>query len=63
LPLRGLEELAELRATLQRAERMLVRAARGNWSTWEEIGGALGISRQAAQRRHRRVTRDRDAGD
>jgi hypothetical protein len=26
--------------------------ARGNWSTWEQIGGALGISRQAAHARH-----------
>jgi len=52
LPLHGLRELAELRAALDRVERELAVSARGNWSTWEEIGGALGISRQAAHARH-----------
>jgi hypothetical protein len=52
LPLHGLRELTDLRAALDRLERELVASARGNWSTWEEIGGALGISRQAAHARH-----------
>jgi hypothetical protein len=52
LPLHGLREVTELRRTLDRVERELVAAARHNWSSWEEIGGALGISRQAAHARH-----------
>ena len=52
LPLQGLRELTELRRTLALVERELVAAARRNWSSWEEIGGALGISRQAAHARH-----------
>lgn len=53
LPLRGLRELDALRATLDRVERSLVIVASRNGSTWEEIGSALGISRQAARSRHR----------
>jgi len=53
LPLRGLRELNEVRATLDRVERELVVVARRNHSSWEEIGGALGISQQAARARHR----------
>jgi hypothetical protein len=52
LPLQGLREVTELRRTLGRVERELVAAARHNWSSWEEIGAALGISRQAAHARH-----------
>jgi hypothetical protein len=52
LPLRALREVTELRETLDRLERELVISARGNWSTWEEIGRALGISRQAAHACH-----------
>jgi hypothetical protein len=52
LPLQGLREVTELRRTLDHVERELVAAARRNWSSWEEIGGALGISRQAAHGRH-----------
>ena len=52
LPLQGLREITELRRTLDRVERELVAAARRNWSSWEEIGAALGISRQAAYARH-----------
>ena len=53
LPLRGLRELNELRASLDRVERQLVLLARTNRSSWEEIGRSLGISRQAARSRHR----------
>jgi Ser/Thr protein kinase RdoA (MazF antagonist) len=53
LPLEGLEELRALRATLDRLERVLVAEARSHASTWEEIGAALSVSRQAVHRRHR----------
>jgi hypothetical protein len=52
-PLDGLERITELRLTLTRIERLLVREARLNFNSWEQIGAALGISRQAAHRRHR----------
>ena len=52
LPLQGLREVRELRRTLDCVERELVAAARRNWSSWEEIGSALAISRQAAHARH-----------
>ena len=51
-PLAALETLRELRLTLDRVERLLVHRARLSIATWEEIGGALGVSRQAAHRRH-----------
>jgi hypothetical protein len=53
-PLVALETLTETRATLDRLERLLVDEARRRRSSWEEIGRALGISRQAAHRRHGR---------
>jgi hypothetical protein len=53
LPRRGLREVTSLRQTLDCLERELVVAARRNGSTWQEVGGALGISRQAAHARHR----------
>ena len=52
-PLEALATLTELRGTLDRVERRLVAEARHVQSTWEEIGAALGVSRQAAHRRHR----------
>lgn len=51
--LRGLEHLTRLRATLDRVEDELAGLARP-WASWAEIGTALGITRQAAYRRHRR---------
>ena len=62
LPLQGLQQLNELRATLDRIERELVLTARDNLSSWAEIGDALGISRQAARARHRPSV-NRAAGD
>lgn len=54
-PLDALQDLTDLRAAFDRLERLLVaEARRGKW-TWEEIGGALGVSRQAAHRRHARA--------
>ena len=54
MALRGLEHLAALRITLDRVEHELADLARP-WATWTEIGSALGITRQAAYRRHRRA--------
>jgi phosphohistidine phosphatase SixA len=51
-PLRGLEQIVELRETLLRVERLLVEQARRSAQSWDAIGGALGITRQAARRRH-----------
>jgi hypothetical protein len=51
-PLDGLRTIAETRATLTRVETLLVGEARRSYASWEEIGSAIGISRQAAHRRH-----------
>lgn len=52
-PLDALELVVETRATLDRLERIVVDDARRSFATWEEIGAALRVSRQAAHRRHR----------
>ncbi len=52
MPLRGLEEVVHVRASLLSLEETLVGAARRSGSTWTEIGAALGLTRQAARRRH-----------
>jgi hypothetical protein len=66
-PIVGLTGVAALRAEVERLERELVLAARRNFSSWSEIGAALGVSKQAAHRRHggaddpgRRAERDPD---
>ena len=61
-PLEGLERITELRQTLTRVERLLVREARLNRYSWEAIGAVLGISRQAAHRRHRPPPVNRTSG-
>jgi hypothetical protein len=52
-PLDPLRTVVETRRTLNQLESLLVERARANGSSWTEIGDALGVSRQAAQARHR----------
>lgn len=48
---RLLEELDELRERVARVEYEAIQVLRENGTTWEDIGEALGISRQAARSR------------
>ncbi len=48
-----LRALREARAQLEREEAALVRKARHDGFVWEQIAGALGVSRQAAHKKHR----------
>lgn len=47
-----LGELAALRATVARLEYQTVNLVRLSGATWEQIGEALGMSRQAAARKY-----------
>jgi hypothetical protein len=47
----ALRSAAVLRAALDDELRSLVEQARGSGATWSDIGGALGVSTQAAQQR------------
>jgi len=51
----SLAEVAELRAVVRRIEVELIALARTQGFSWEEIGAALGISRQAAHSRYARA--------
>lgn len=51
-PLGSLRELTIAREALGAFERFLVRQARRDAATWDAIGAALRVSRQAAHRRH-----------
>ena len=57
-PLGSLRELREAQRALAAFECFLVREARRKMRTWEAIGEALGVSRQAAHRRHARRVND-----
>ena len=59
-PLHPLRTVVETRRTLDQLESLLVERARANGSSWTEIGDALGVSRQAAQARHRRFVNPTD---
>lgn len=52
-----LEAIADIRARLDDLEYQAVQWAREQGETWDQIGERLGISRQAAQSRWRRVQR------
>ena len=49
------EAIAHARVALDDFERALVREARVDGSTWDDIGGYVGLSRQGAQKRFKGV--------
>lgn len=52
-PRRGLHAVAALRRLVEKLEgEHVARARKAGWS-WQEIAGALGVSKQAAHRKHR----------
>lgn len=51
-PLAGLGALARLRTETERTEAVLVRRARNDGATWLQIADALGVSKQAAHKKH-----------
>jgi hypothetical protein len=53
-PARGLQAVVVLRRLADRLEEAHVRAARAHGWTWQQIGDALGISRQAVHKKHGR---------
>ncbi|MTE21580.1 hypothetical protein F0L17_21180 [Streptomyces sp. TRM43335] len=50
----GLRAVAALRRLVERLETLQVDNARGQGWSWEEIGTALGVSRQAVHKKHSR---------
>ena len=50
-PLGMLRLIAPLRDAVQSYEGTLVREARGDGASWEEVGHALGVPKQTAHRR------------
>jgi hypothetical protein len=50
----GLRAVAALRQLVERLEALQVDNARRQGWSWEEIGHALGVSRQAAHKKHGR---------
>ena len=62
-PAVGLAAVASLRELLERLEALQVANARERGWSWQEIGGALGVSKQAVHKKHgtgRRLLRRRD---
>jgi hypothetical protein len=53
-PAQGLQAVVVLRRMTDRLEAMHVEAARAQGWTWQQIGDALGVSRQAAHKKHGR---------
>ncbi len=53
-PARGLQAVVLLRRLADRLEETHVRAARMEGWTWQQIGDALGVSRQAVHKKYRR---------
>jgi DNA-directed RNA polymerase specialized sigma24 family protein len=54
-PLVGLQAVAALRKLLERLEAVQVRNARAKGWSWQDIAGALGVSRQAVHKKHGRA--------
>ncbi|MEU7134327.1 hypothetical protein [Streptomyces sp. NPDC046261] len=50
----GLRAVAALRRLVERLEELQVDSARRQGWSWEEIGAALGVSRQAVHKKHAR---------
>ncbi|MFB7272977.1 helix-turn-helix domain-containing protein [Streptomyces sp. NPDC056244] len=50
----GLRAVAALRLLLERLESVQVRSAREQGWSWQEIADVLGVSRQAAHKKHGR---------
>ena len=53
-PAQGLQAVVVLRRLPERLEETQVRAARAHGWTWQQIGDALGVSRQAVHKKHGR---------
>ena len=53
-PRMGLRAVAALRQLVERLEALRVASARRYGWSWEEIGQALGVSKQAVHKKHRR---------
>lgn len=51
-PAVGLRAVAALRRLAERLEALQVDSARGKGWSWDEIGAALGVSRQAVHKKH-----------
>ena len=56
-PAIGLAAVASLRILLESLEELQVENARKLGWSWEEVGQALGVSKQAVHRKHRRLGR------
>lgn len=50
----GLQAVAALRRLVERLEALQVDSARAQGWSWEDIGAALGVSRQAVHKKHAR---------
>lgn len=50
----GLRAVAALRRLVERLEALQVESARRQGWSWEEIGAALGVTRQAVHKKHSR---------
>ena len=53
-PSRGLQAVVVLRRLTDRLEETRVRSARADGWTWQQIGDALGVSRQAVHKKYGR---------
>jgi len=51
-PVVGLHAVAALRALLETLETLQVNNARDQGWSWQEVAGALGVSRQAVHKKH-----------